>query len=394
MARKRREREELDYFRFDAVAWLTSQEVSAMVPAQEGAYIRLLAICFRAKDCTIPDDDFQLASLSRLGPEWSTLGQFVKAQFKPDPERPGRLMNEKLRKEWHEAWDGYRDRQDRNAKYQENKNKERARGQEPSPSEDLPPIINKDPDVFKTSEISLKDANKPLKDVSPLTGTEEGEGTVKGTEEVTHFVRDKQAGQLQAPPVSARPAAAAAPQSIFSAGRRTYDAEMLDLVDMIAKADAVDPLDVWSDAATGEGHLPPRAIKLRPADMSDEQASRALLYLRDRWARVRPREVRPAWQPHPDAEEVLAGLKRHLERSVTPHLFATWFRPWVGVGWDPVARELRVHVPNAQNVEWVQKNFRDQLRAALAAAGIAEPRLVYEFDRPPPSARVDGRKVG
>jgi len=41
-----------------------------MTPSEEGAYIRLLAIAWGAPDCGLPDDDTQLATLSRLGEQW------------------------------------------------------------------------------------------------------------------------------------------------------------------------------------------------------------------------------------------------------------------------------------------------------------------------------------
>ena len=47
--------------------WLSSQDIMLMTPSQEGAYIRLLFIAWLSDDCGLPDDDEQLASLSRLG---------------------------------------------------------------------------------------------------------------------------------------------------------------------------------------------------------------------------------------------------------------------------------------------------------------------------------------
>jgi hypothetical protein len=114
---KRRQRDALDYFRFDAVAWLTSPVVSCMTPAQEGAFIRLLAYQAKTKDCSLPDSDTELATLSRLGEAWKTDGVFVRAQFEPDEERTGRIFNKKLRAEWKAAWLGYKSRKKRNLRY-------------------------------------------------------------------------------------------------------------------------------------------------------------------------------------------------------------------------------------------------------------------------------------
>jgi len=68
-----------------------------MSPAEEGAYIRLLAIAWMQPDCGLPDDDTQLAALSRLGDDWNKGGiSVVKGCFK---KYNGRLYNERLLQE-------------------------------------------------------------------------------------------------------------------------------------------------------------------------------------------------------------------------------------------------------------------------------------------------------
>lgn len=68
-----------------------------MTPAQEGAYIRLLAYAWADPDCSIPDNDDELAVLSRLGEEWLKGGSTkVRNCFEPHPEIPGRLVNRRL----------------------------------------------------------------------------------------------------------------------------------------------------------------------------------------------------------------------------------------------------------------------------------------------------------
>ena len=81
-------------FQFYANEWLGSTKIMLMSPAQEGVYIRLLAVAWNAPDCGLPDDDKQLAVLSRLGEEWFNGGStalrecfFVKG---------GRLFNKRL----------------------------------------------------------------------------------------------------------------------------------------------------------------------------------------------------------------------------------------------------------------------------------------------------------
>ena len=77
--------------------WLASARIAAMLPEQEGAYIRLLCFQWNSEDQTLPDDDILLAAMSRLGPRWETMGAAVKACF--HPHGPGKLRNERL---WHE----------------------------------------------------------------------------------------------------------------------------------------------------------------------------------------------------------------------------------------------------------------------------------------------------
>jgi uncharacterized protein YdaU (DUF1376 family) len=70
-----------------------------MLPEQEGAYLRLLCYQWNSEDQTIPEDDGQLAMLSRLADRWASLGRDVKQCFDCVAEIPGRLRNERL---WHE----------------------------------------------------------------------------------------------------------------------------------------------------------------------------------------------------------------------------------------------------------------------------------------------------
>jgi len=86
---------DLFYFPFIVNDWLGGEATSQMTPAQEGAFIRLLAISWQSKTapCTLPNDDVALAQMSRLGAHWKKLGPFVKQQFELVD---GRLRNRKL----------------------------------------------------------------------------------------------------------------------------------------------------------------------------------------------------------------------------------------------------------------------------------------------------------
>jgi len=68
-----------------------------MTPAEEGAYIRLLAIAWLSDDCGLPDNDGELSVLSRLGEGWFKGGvSVVKKKF---ISRDGRLYNLRLLEE-------------------------------------------------------------------------------------------------------------------------------------------------------------------------------------------------------------------------------------------------------------------------------------------------------
>lgn len=87
-------------FQFYANDWLSSPKIMLMTPAQEGAYIRLLAIAWSDPDCSLPDNDDELAALSRLGEGWFTGGSsIVRRCFEPHPHKPGRLVNTRLLEE-------------------------------------------------------------------------------------------------------------------------------------------------------------------------------------------------------------------------------------------------------------------------------------------------------
>ena len=80
--------------------WLSSTAISSMSPAEEGGYFRLLCYAWNETDCTLPDSDDDLATLSRLGSVWKTgSGAKIRMKFIPDPDHPGRLYNPRQREE-------------------------------------------------------------------------------------------------------------------------------------------------------------------------------------------------------------------------------------------------------------------------------------------------------
>lgn len=88
-------------FQFYAKDWLSSKKIVTMTLEEEGAYIHLLAHCWDSPDCTLPDDDSELALLSRMGERWFNGGSTtLRKCFVPHPRKPGRLTNPRLVEEF------------------------------------------------------------------------------------------------------------------------------------------------------------------------------------------------------------------------------------------------------------------------------------------------------
>lgn len=68
-----------------------------MTPTEEGAYIHLLAIAWDNGDCSLPNNDKDLAMLSRLNEGWfNGSGEKIRKNFY---ERDGKLYNKRLEEE-------------------------------------------------------------------------------------------------------------------------------------------------------------------------------------------------------------------------------------------------------------------------------------------------------
>lgn len=80
-------------FQFYPDSWLSSQSITLMSPAEEGAYIRLLCHAWLAPDCGLPADSESLKVLSRLGSGWNRSESRIRAKF---TERDDRLFNDRL----------------------------------------------------------------------------------------------------------------------------------------------------------------------------------------------------------------------------------------------------------------------------------------------------------
>ncbi len=84
-------------FQFYPGDWLSSTKITLMTPAEEGGYIHLLAHEWGEDDCGLPDDDIELAVLSRLGKAWGDgSGEKIRRCFFL---KDNRLYNDRLLKE-------------------------------------------------------------------------------------------------------------------------------------------------------------------------------------------------------------------------------------------------------------------------------------------------------
>ena len=83
-------------FQFYPADWLSDIDVMLMTAEQEGAYLRLVLLCWMDNDLSLPDDDGQLSVLARINKGGLTK---VKAKFKQHPTKPGFLTHNRLQKE-------------------------------------------------------------------------------------------------------------------------------------------------------------------------------------------------------------------------------------------------------------------------------------------------------
>lgn len=80
--------------------WITGQGTRAMSPEQRGGFFDLLCEAWDQKPpCSLPDDDGQLANLSRTGTaRWGKIAPLIRSQFVPCSD--GRLRNPKQVAVW------------------------------------------------------------------------------------------------------------------------------------------------------------------------------------------------------------------------------------------------------------------------------------------------------
>jgi len=88
------------YFPFYPSDWISSPRNMCSTLVQQGGYIRLLCACWLSGDCSLPDDNRKLSTLSGL-PEQEL--DVVREFFIAHPRKEGALTNERLLKEWDKA---------------------------------------------------------------------------------------------------------------------------------------------------------------------------------------------------------------------------------------------------------------------------------------------------
>lgn len=85
------------YFPFYPADWISSPRIMCSTLVQQGAYIRLLCICWLSGDCSLPDNDELLCKLGTCSEQDIA---FVRQVFTKHPTKEGALTNERLHKEW------------------------------------------------------------------------------------------------------------------------------------------------------------------------------------------------------------------------------------------------------------------------------------------------------
>ncbi|KKM74168.1 hypothetical protein LCGC14_1403030 [marine sediment metagenome] len=80
-------------FQFYPKDWLSSRKARRMTPEERGGYIDLLAHSWLEDDCSLPDNDDELAFLSGLNDRWPECSQAIRKCFE---KRGNKLFNLRL----------------------------------------------------------------------------------------------------------------------------------------------------------------------------------------------------------------------------------------------------------------------------------------------------------
>jgi chromosomal replication initiation ATPase DnaA len=84
----------------------------------------------------------------------------------------------------------------------------------------------------------------------------------------------------------------------------------------------------------------------------------------------------PAYEPEPeDSRSAWADIRRYLKKRVSPQWYQNWLVHTAVIGVDK--RELRVRVPDAVTREWIEAEWADDMRAAIAELGLDIDAVVF-----------------
>jgi hypothetical protein len=184
------------------------------------------------------------------------------------------------------------------------------------------------------------------------------------------------------------------PANPLVAGRRAdLESELLGLIRQIGPLTGKDPEDVLAYVSSGGGKF---AAKVNPLTLSDDRllhtVQDARQFLRELQAGDEPDSPPadgPASGPPPKTDPGAASawerVLPELERLLTPHAYATWFRVTYGWRFD-AGGALVVAVPVKHAEEWIPNAFGAQIDEALKAAGLPARPVRFECSNPPARA--------
>lgn len=169
-------------FQFYANDWLANTTVSLMTPAQEGGLLRLHCHAWRDPLCSLPNDDVQLAKLSRLHGAWPKAKALMMQILVLDPEAPERLFIPMLRerRKEQEAW---REKSQQGGINSGLSRRSQSKGGSPLVQPKREPNGHQDPTLRSSSAPSTATSNVPVHRVPAFCKGGSKGGAIKGEEE-------------------------------------------------------------------------------------------------------------------------------------------------------------------------------------------------------------------
>ena len=147
------------WYKHDIDAWRGSAAVQDMTDAEYRAYHNLLMAQFESEDGMLPDDEKELAKLSRKRAEWQNIREVVLEQFERGGE--GRVYNARMHYEWQQA----KSLSEQRAKGAKSTNDKRWKKGDASPSDKAKHAQRPDSDQSATAQRSVNtERNGTLRD--------------------------------------------------------------------------------------------------------------------------------------------------------------------------------------------------------------------------------------